>query len=159
MSASGTPARLSRIIEAYPSSRRHLLPLLQEIQAAIGHLSPDAVDAVAAHLRISPHEVFGVATFYSQFWFNKPGRHCLKVCDGTACHVRGSSLLTDVIAQRLHVEVGQTTTDEQFSLQRVMCVGSCALAPVVVCDDVVRGRLTQKKLEQLLRDCSDEARP
>lgn len=142
---------LSLILDSYPRDRRNLIPILQDVQDADGYVVPEAVDAIAAHLNLSAHDVFGVATFFSQFRFHPPGKHCLKVCQGTACHVRASALLIDQISRRLHIGPGETTDDRQFSLERVMCVGSCALAPVIVADDVVRGRMTQKKLEKLLR--------
>jgi NADH-quinone oxidoreductase subunit E len=91
-----------------------------------------------------------VATFYSQFRFHPPGRHCLRVCDGTACHVRGSRLLVDAIDRELQIEPGQTTEDREFSLEAVMCLGSCALAPALVVDGTVYGRMTPKKLSRLL---------
>src|SRR5690242_4050712 len=150
--SSRTPSpSLSLILDSYPGDRRNLIPILQDLQVADGYVMREAVDAVAAYLNLSPHDVFGVATFFSQFRFHPPGKHCLKVCQGTACHVRASALLLDQISRRLHINPGETTADRQFSLERVMCVGSCALAPVIVTDDVVRGRMTQKKLEKLLR--------
>src|SRR6478752_7653570 len=91
---------LSLILDSYPRDRRNLIPILQDVQDADGNVMPEAVDAIAAYLNLSAHDVFGVATFFSQFRFHPPGKHCLKVCQGTACHVRGSSTLISLL-QRL----------------------------------------------------------
>jgi NADH:ubiquinone oxidoreductase subunit E len=148
---SATPAsQVMPILTRYGHSRSNLLPMLQYLHSQAGYLSPDAITLIAQHLEMSAHDVFGVATFFSQFRFNPPGRHCLKICEGTACHVRGSAMLLDVITRKLHILPGQTTSDFEFSLERVMCVGSCALAPVVVADDRVCGRANQKTLEKVL---------
>jgi len=141
---------IQSILVRHDRSRDSLIPLLQEVQGGLGYLSQQAVAAVARYLGVSENDVFGVATFYSQFRFNPPGRHCVKICQGTACHVRGSGLLVEAIGRNLHIVPGQTTADGKVSLESVMCLGSCALAPAVVVDDTVYGRMTQKKLEKVL---------
>jgi len=138
------------ILSAYDRSRQNVIPILQDIQAHYGYLPVEKVDEVAEFLRLSVHEVFGIATFYSQFRFHPPGKHCLKVCEGTACHVRGSQLILDALGRRLGIRPGQTTADRKFGLERVMCVGSCALAPAVVLDDTVHARMTQAGISRLL---------
>jgi len=147
---SASVAELEAILARHDQSRRSLIPILQDLQEQTGYLPMEAVAAVAQHLDISAHEVFGVATFFSQFRFNPLGKHCLKICEGTACHVRGSAMLLDALTRKLHIVPGETTADREFSLERVMCLGSCALAPVIVSDDRVCGRINQKKLEKLL---------
>jgi NADH-quinone oxidoreductase subunit E len=139
-------------------SRQNLIPLLQEVQEKLGYLSPQVILQVSSRLGLSPAEVYGVATFYSQFRFHPPGRHCLKVCQGTACHVRGSGLFLDTLMRKLGIKPGETTADREYSLERVMCLGSCALAPVVVCDEQVHGRVTQRKLDGLLHPSQEAAR-
>jgi len=150
-------AAVQQILGRYAPTRPSLIPILQDVQHQFGFVFPDAVREIARHLEVSEHDVFGVATFFSQFRFSPPGKHCLKVCDGTACHVRGSAMLVSLIDRELHIAPGQTSDDRQFSLERVMCLGSCALAPVVVNDEVVYGRVTQKKLEKLIETQSKGA--
>jgi NADH-quinone oxidoreductase subunit E len=147
---------LGTILACYPQLRPSLIPILQDVQTHFGHVTPESVRAIARHVNVSEHDVFGVATFFSQFRFNPPGRHCLKVCEGTACHVRGSAMLVSLIDRTLHIAPGQTTDDREFSVERVMCLGSCALAPVVVSDDKVHGRVTQKQLEKWLKVKANE---
>jgi NADH-quinone oxidoreductase subunit E len=143
-------SELGSILSQYERDRSNLIPLLQEVQEKEGFLSPVAVRAIANHLGLSPNDVFGVATFYAQFRFHPPGKHHIKVCQGTACHVRGSTLIQEALERKLGIRPGETTPDRQYSLERVACFGSCALAPVVVIDDKVHGRQTPKKAEKLI---------
>jgi NADH:ubiquinone oxidoreductase subunit E len=156
MSAIANP-ELDRLLQRFDRSHENLIPVLQEVQNQLGFLPPEAIEQAAEHLNLSIHDVFSVASFYSQFRFQKPGRHCLKVCEGTACHVRGSDNLLDSLSRRLGIEPGQTTADGEFNLERVMCLGSCALAPAVVKDDTVYGRMTQNKVDHLLNEDAHES--
>lgn len=142
--------QVDSLLRNFDHSRQNLIPILQQLQSRHGYLSQAAMDEVAEYLSLSVNDVYGVATFYSQFRFHPPGKRCLKVCQGTACHVRGSGAILDALSRRLGIEPGQTSADREFSLERVMCVGSCALAPAVVMDDVVHARMTQAKVERLL---------
>lgn len=151
MNTGSTSSPADTLLAAYDQARQNLIPILQDVQAHYGYLPEEALDTVAHHLRLSVHDVFGVATFYSQFRFHPPGKHCVKVCQGTACHVRGSEVVLEAISRRLGIVPGQTTPDRQYSLERVMCVGSCALAPAVVMDDTVHGRMTQGKIDRVLK--------
>lgn len=144
-------ALVGSLLGTYDRSRQNLIPILQDVQGRFGYLPAEAMDKVAEYLGLSVHEIFGVATFYSQFRFNAPGKHSIKVCQGTACHVRGSELILDTLSRKLDVNPGETTADRQFSLEEVMCVGSCALAPAVVMDETVHGRMTQTKVERLVK--------
>ncbi|WP_319585319.1 NADH-quinone oxidoreductase subunit NuoE [uncultured Desulfobulbus sp.] len=143
---------LEAILAHYGQERDNLIPLLQEVQERFHFLSPEAVQAVADHLELSENDVYGVATFYAQFRFVPPGLHHIKVCEGTACHVRGSDRILDAISRSTGLKPGQTSDDGQFSLERVACFGSCALAPVVVVDDKVYGRMTAAKTNKLIED-------
>ncbi|NLZ16525.1 MAG: NADH-quinone oxidoreductase subunit NuoE [Desulfobulbaceae bacterium] len=140
------------ILTQYDQDRDNLIPLLQDVQERLHYLSPQALSAVAEHLQLSENDVFGVATFYAQFRFTPPGLHHIKVCEGTACHVRGSSRILDTITRTTGIEPGQTSEDGLFSLERVACFGSCALAPVVVVDDKVYGRMTSAKTQRLIEE-------
>ena len=143
---------MTAILAEYGKERDNLIPLLQEVQERFHFLSSEAVHAVADHLELSENDVYGVATFYAQFRFVPPGLHHVKVCEGTACHVRGSDRILDAISRSIGIEPGQTSSDGQFSLERVACFGSCALAPVVVVDDKVYGRMTAAKTNKLIED-------
>ncbi|ADW18272.1 NADH dehydrogenase subunit E [Desulfobulbus propionicus DSM 2032] len=143
---------LENILTAYGRERDNLIPLLQEVQDRFRYLSPEAVQAVADHLELSANDVYGVATFYAQFRFVPPGLHHIKVCEGTACHVRGSDRILESISRATGIAPGQTSSNGQFSLERVACFGSCALAPVVVVDDKVYGRMTAAKTNKLIED-------
>jgi NADH-quinone oxidoreductase subunit E len=142
---------LQEIFESHNQSRENLIPLLQEIQDRKAYLSPESVSQVAEFLGISENDVYGVATFYAQFRFHPPGRHHIKVCEGTACHVRGSRLLVEEVTRKVGIAPGETTQDREFSLERVACFGSCALAPVVVMDEKVYGRVTTRKIQKLIQ--------
>jgi NADH-quinone oxidoreductase subunit E len=142
---------LTEILEKYrKGDRGFLIPILQEVQESHGYVSPDAVDEIGAFTGVSPGEIFGVASFYAHFRFTKPGKHTIKVCRGTACHVRGSGRILEMVQRELKVKAGQTTADELFSLERIACFGCCALAPVVVVDRDVHGRLSSTKARRLL---------
>ncbi|GAB6060054.1 NADH-quinone oxidoreductase subunit NuoE [Desulfonatronum parangueonense] len=143
---------LAEVLQKYDRGRENLIPMLQEIQDRMSYLSPEAVAMAAAHLNLSENDVYGVATFYAQFRFHPPGRHRIKVCQGTACHVRGGGLVLDAIVRKIGISPGETSEDKNFSLERVACFGSCALPPVVVVDDKVYGKMTARKTEKLLED-------
>ena len=143
---------LTEILAKYPKGDRgFLIPILQEVQEFYGYVAPDAVDEIGTFTGVSVGEVFGVASFYSHFRFTKPGKHTIKVCRGTACHVRGSARILEMIERQLKIKAGDTTADGLFSLERVACFGCCALAPVVVMDKDVHGRMTSTKAQRLLK--------
>lgn len=130
--------------------RSRLIPALQLIQTRLTYLPPEAIRMVAEHLNISSSEVYGVATFYNQFRFNPPGRHAVKVCLGTACHVKGGDIILENFERKLEIKEGQTTPDREFSIDRVACVGCCALAPVTIVGEMVHGHMQPSKVEGLI---------
>jgi len=132
------------------ASRSGLIPALQDIQQRYGYLSAQAIDELSKATGVSVNEIYGVATFYTQFRFSPPGEHTVRVCEGTACHVRGGRQILDKVEQQLEIKAGQTTEDGRFSLERVACLGCCALAPVVVVDDKVHASMTAKKISSIL---------
>jgi len=147
----GDTVILTEILAKYPKGDRgFLIPILQEVQESHGYVSPDVIDEIGAFTGVSPGEIFGVASFYAHFRFTKPGKHTIKVCRGTACHVRGSERILELVERELKVRAGQTTADELFSLERIACFGCCALAPVVVVDKDVHGRMSSTKARRLL---------
>lgn len=134
-----------------------LIPVLQRVQEVDGYLSADAVRRVSRWLKVSEHEVYGVATFYAQFRFSPPGKHHVKVCLGTACHVQGGEQMLDVLERRLGIGPGETTADREYDLERVACLGCCALAPVVTVDHKTYSRMSVLKLQRLLDDREDDS--
>jgi NADH-quinone oxidoreductase subunit E len=141
---------LAQIVAEYGGEKGALIPILQKVQERYGYLSQEAIARIAKLCRMSESEVFGVASFYAQFYFTRRGRHTIKVCLGTACHVRGGERILEEVKRELGVESGGTTDDNRFSLERVACFGSCALAPVVVIDKDVYGRMTVSKAKEVL---------
>ena len=126
--------------------------MLQAAQTELGYLPSDAMRAIARHLAVPPAMVEGVASFYAQFRFTKPGLHRVTVCTGTACYVRGSGKLIEDIEADLKIESGETTADGFLSLESVSCFGACALAPVVVLDDKVLRQQTSASMKEIIED-------
>jgi len=143
---------LQQVFQKYPAQRSSTIPLLQEIQERLGYIPPDAVDAMANYLGISASEIYGVASFYTQFKFTPPGKHIIQICQGTACHVRSSSDVLESLREELNIEPGQTTSDRLFTLERVACVGCCALSPVMVVDGKVYAQMTRAKVREVLNE-------
>jgi NADH-quinone oxidoreductase subunit E len=137
-------------LEEFEKDRGRLVPILQMIQQRHAYLDPCAIKLVAGHLGIPTCEVYGVATFYNQFRFHPPGKHHIKVCLGTACHVRGGDIILENFERKLGICDGETTPDREFSIERVACVGCCALAPVAVVDETVQGHMAPSKVEGLI---------
>ncbi|MBW2435031.1 MAG: NADH-quinone oxidoreductase subunit NuoE [Deltaproteobacteria bacterium] len=132
------------------TDRSKLIPILQLVQKKLAYLPAEAIHLVADHLDISSSEVYGVATFYNQFRFSPPGKNPVKVCLGTACHVKGGDIILENFERKLEIKEGETTPDREFSVDRVACVGCCALAPVVVLKETVHGHMQPSKVEGLV---------
>ena len=132
------------------NDRSKLIPILQLVQQKLAYLPGEAIHLVADHLDISSSEVYGVATFYNQFRFNPPGKNPVKVCLGTACHVKGGDIILENFERKLEIKEGETTPDREFSVDRVACVGCCALAPVAVVGETVHGHMQPSKVEGLV---------
>ncbi len=132
------------------NDRSKLIPILQLVQQKLTYLPGEAIHLVADHLDISSSEVYGVATFYNQFRFNPPGKNPVKVCLGTACHVKGGDIILENFERKLEIKEGETTPDREFSVDRVACVGCCALAPVAVVGETVHGHMQPSKVEGLV---------
>jgi len=141
---------ISSELETFGKDRKNLIPILQMIQERHSYLSKEAIKMVAGHMDIAGCEVYGVATFYNQFKSHAPGKHQIKVCLGTACHVRGGDIILENFERKLGIHDGETTLDKEFSLERVACVGCCALAPVAVVDETVHGNVAPSKVEGLI---------
>jgi NADH-quinone oxidoreductase subunit E len=145
-------ADYAQVLSRFHGDEGELIPILQGIQGNLGFLSEDAVREVSHFLRISENHIFGVASFYSQFRFSPPGRNSIKVCLGTACHVRGGEILAHQLERELGILPGQTTADKRYDLQRVACLGCCALAPVVAINNDIYSRMNVMRLKKTLTE-------
>ena len=142
---------LNDVFERYRGQRGALIPILQGAQAIYGYLPKEVLAMIAGRLGLSTSRVYGVATFYAQFYLERHGRHMLKLCDGTACHVKGAPIVRVAVEEEFGISPGETTTDGELSLEIVYCMGSCALAPVAVLDGDVMGRLRQEMFLRRVR--------
>jgi NADH-quinone oxidoreductase subunit E len=149
-------SEIANILARHRPSRGSLIPILQDIQEKFGYLSEEAVGELERLMGVSANEIYGVATFYAQFRFRPPGQHTIRVCQGTACHVRGGYLILQEFQRHLGIKAGQTTADGKFDLERVACLGCCALAPVVAVDGKVRAAVTVKKIPSILSQYGGE---
>jgi NADH-quinone oxidoreductase subunit E len=143
-------SEFSHVLSGYRGEEGELIPILQGIQGSVGYISEEAVYHVSRFLRVSENQIFGVASFYSQFRFMPPGRNSIKVCLGTACHVKGGQILSLALERELGIVPGQTTQDKRFDLQRVACLGCCALAPVIAVNNDIYSRMTVIRLKKTL---------
>lgn len=151
----------NRILARHKKAPSSLIPVLQELQDEFRYLPKECLTTVAHALGISPATVYGVATFYAQFSLEPKGKYVIRVCDGTACHVRGSSPLYQAICRRLQLENGRATSaNGLFTVETVACLGACVLAPVAMINDQVYGQLTPEAMNIILDELEkeDEAR-
>ena len=137
---------MDEVFEKYQGQKGTLIPILQKAQTIYGYVPPQALDLIARRLDVSVGKVYGVATFYAQFYLERRGRHVLKLCDGTACHVKGTPKLMDAVEDEFGVNAGETSENGELTIEIVYCMGSCALAPVAVLDNQVMGRMREEML-------------
>ncbi len=137
---------LEEVFARYEGQSGSLIPVLQKAQEIYGYVPPEVLQRIADRLGVSVGKVYGVATFYAQFYLERRGRHVLRVCDGTACHVKGAQSLLTAVEDQYGIAPGATSDDGQLTLEIVYCLGSCALAPVAVVDGQVMGRMRQETL-------------
>lgn len=142
---------LQQVYDKYPQNDPSILiPILQDIQEVAGYLSEEEIHHVAEHTRLPVSRVFGVATFYNQFRLRPLGKHVIRVCRGTACHVKGSFDILTTLENEFNIKAGQTTKDLQFSIETVACIGACSIAPVITIDEEFHGGLTVKAVQRLI---------
>ncbi|MBC7258851.1 MAG: NAD(P)H-dependent oxidoreductase subunit E [Chloroflexi bacterium] len=145
------------MLQAPVTGKGDLIPLLQKAQEAEGYVSEEAIYAIAEKLRIPASEVFGVLSFYAQFRLRPMGKHNVKICRGTACHVRGSPLIVTAVESELQLGGGEDTTpDGLFTVEKIACFGACSLAPVMVVDGRTYGNLSPDKARRLIRKTAEE---
>lgn len=138
------------ILARYSGRRDELIPILNETQEKLRYLPIEAMEEISRFLHIPRSTVYGVATFYALFKLKPSGKRIIRVCRGTACHVRGSPRIVDEVVKQLDIKPGETTKDLEFTLETIACFGSCALAPVMVIDRTVYGRMTPAKVREIL---------
>ncbi len=143
-------APLNEIFEKYTKDEKYLIPILQDAQDEYGYLPEEVLKEIACKLDLSLSQVFGVVTFYSQFHLEPRGENIIRVCTGTACHVRGGAEVLDQLKQELNIDSGETTEDLEFTLETVACIGACGLAPVIMINDDTYGRMNSQKVPEVL---------
>ena len=141
---------IQAILQAYPPEQRFSLAMLQDMQHKFNYIPREGMEALANYLGCPMSSLYAMATFYKALSLKPKGRHIIKLCDGTACHIRGSTTLVDGVRRLLGIDAGETSEDGQFSLELVNCLGSCALAPVMVIDETYYGKVTLEKLPGIL---------
>ena len=147
-------SKTKKLIKQYSRKKGALIPLLQAIQKEYGYVPKSSIDLVAKELNILPIQIYEVLTFYSQFHLKPRGKHVIKVCQGTACHVMGGKEILGYISSKLGINEGETTKDGMFSLERVACLGCCGMAPVIVIDDDFYGTCTYQKIDYAIKKSS-----
>jgi NADH:ubiquinone oxidoreductase subunit E len=147
--------RINALVSEYGQKKWTLISLLQKIQDEFGYIPPQSIPLIARSLGLFPSQVQGVITFYTQLYTQPRGRKVVRVCRGTACHVRGGKTILKLVKQRLGLEEGETSPDLEYTLETVACIGVCALAPNIVVSDHVHGHMNPKKVEQLFRERED----
>jgi len=145
-------ARIDTIVSEHSRQKWAMIPLLQKIQNEFGYIPPQSIPIIARSLGLFPSQVQGVISFYAQLYTQPRGRTVVRVCRGTACHVRGGKTILKLVKRRLGIEEGETSPDLEYTLETVACIGVCALAPNIVVSDHVHGHMNPKKVEQLLKN-------
>ena len=150
-------SKTSAIIKKYGGGSELCIKILEELQASYGYLPVEALEYITKHTAISKRQIYGVATFYKRFRFKPMGAHLIRLCHGTACHVNGAEGITTAIENVLKIKNQETTRDGLFTLETVACLGCCSLAPVMMIDSVVYGRLTPDKVRRILKQYQNKA--
>jgi len=143
-------APLYQVLEDYADQRGAVIPVLQKAQEIYGWLPKKVLQIVAKGMGVPLSQVYGVVTFYSQFYLERRGKHIIRQCDGTACHVRGAAGIVEAVENRLGIKAGETTSDYRYTFEVVYCLGSCGLAPVAMIDDQVVGHLLPAKMIEII---------
>jgi len=141
---------IEKVVKEYQGKKGAIIPVLQEVQAILGYIPEIAIDYIAEKLEVSPSAIYGVVTFYAQFYLEPRGRYIIRTCRGTACHVKGGKAVLKAIQEKLGIDDGETTPDFKFTLETVACLGACALAPVVVINKNYYGNMNPQKILHIL---------
>jgi NADH-quinone oxidoreductase subunit E len=143
-------APLYKVLEQYKTQRGAVIPVLQKAQEIYGWLPAEVLQTISREMKVPQSQIYGVVTFYSQFYLSRRGRHIIRQCDGTACHVRGSSRIIQSMENHLGIKAGATTPDYRATYEVVYCLGSCGLAPVAMVDDKVHGHLVPETMVEIV---------
>jgi NADH-quinone oxidoreductase subunit E len=138
-------SKVDEVLQNHPNEEASLIPVLQEVQNLFRYLPEEALQHISRKLKISLAKIYGIITFYAQFYLTPRGKNVIKACQGTACHVRGSSGVVDAVSRELNIKPGETTGDLNFTLETVACLGTCFLAPVIMVNEDYYGKLTPKR--------------
>lgn len=150
--------KVKKIITKYKGKKDTLIPLLQEVQKEFNYVPKEAIDLIAKEMDMFPVNIYGVVTFYSMFKLDPPGKHIIKLCQGTACHVMGGKEILDYLENDFGIKVGQTTKDGLFTLERVACLGCCGMAPVVEIDGEFHGSATIQIIDKIIKEIKESER-
>ena len=142
---------LRQLLEKHESEPGALIPILQEIQESLGYLPEEAVVFVSEEVGIPLGKIYGVVTFYSQFYLSPRGKNIIRVCHGTACHIGGAERISEAVSEELGVDEGATTEDGEFTVERVACLGCCSLAPCLMVNDETHARLSPRKIKRIVK--------
>jgi len=149
-------SKIDKICEKYKGKKGSTIPVLQAVQEEYGYLSKEMLERVGDVLNMSPHELYGVLTFYAQFYTSPRGKYVIRVCRGTACHVKGSGRISEVVKEEFGIGDGETTEDYGFTLEEVSCIGACGMAPVIMVNDNTIGNLTPEKSREIFKEYAEK---
>jgi NADH-quinone oxidoreductase subunit E len=148
--------QVDKILSGFTGTKSEAIPILQQVQQALGYLPQEALERVAKFIRVPYCNLFGVATFYAQFKLTPTGKNVVRVCRGTACHVRGGDRILKEVEKRLGIKPGQNTPDMEYALETVACIGACALAPTMTINNDTHGEMTAAKVAEFLPNKMEE---
>ncbi|MBW7897825.1 NADH-quinone oxidoreductase subunit E [Candidatus Brocadiaceae bacterium B188] len=152
-------SKIEKILGKYKNARGAVIPILQMVQTEYGYLPEPVIDLISERLHVSVHEIIGVATFYAQFHLKPRGQHIIKVCCGTACHIKGAKKVMEKLSETLEVPTGMTTKDNAFTLEEVACLGACSLAPVMMVDEDLHGKLAPDTVATVIKEIKEAGIP
>lgn len=144
--------RTKEILKKYTNEKDAIMAILQDVQEEFGYVPKEAVEYIAEKCRVNQSQLYGILTFYSQFYLYPRGKNIVKVCCGTACHVKGAGRNMAKLEELLHIKEGQTTSDNAYTLEKIACMGACGLAPVITVNSDVHGHVTSDKIDKILKE-------
>ena len=144
---------INKVLKGYPRDRRYSLAILQDLQRKFGYVPREGLEALSIYLGVKLSSLYSMATFYRALSLKPRGKHIIKVCDGTACHIRGAPVLLDTLKRLLSIEPGETTKNGLFTIETVNCLGACAIAPVMVVDGKYNSKVKPDQVEAILKTC------
>ncbi len=150
---------IDEIVHTHNVEPGAVIPVLQEVQDTYGYVPPAAIQRVADSMNVPASEIFGIVTFYAQFRLQPLGKHLIKVCHGTACHLCGAEMVADTLAQATGAKEGETSEDKMFTVERVACLGCCSLAPCIMIDSETHGRLTPEAIGKVINEVRKQEEP